>query len=425
MGRKPNHASSIYKGSDGGWHGRVTVGVKDDGTPDRRHVRGKSEAVVTKKVRELERSREDGNVRKAGKPWTVEMWLNHWLENIARPSVRESSYAAYEVAVRKHLIPGIGAHRLDKLEPEHLEKLYRKMQEEGSKAGTAHQAHRTIRTALGVAHRRKRITKNPAAMAKPPRIDDVDDEVEPYTVAEVQLILEEAKKSRNSTRWAFALALGLRQGEALGLMWSDVDLDKGVLRVRRSRVRPKYEHGCGDQCGRKHAGYCPDRRQVGPEVANTKSKAGRRSMGLPDKLVELLRAHKKQQDAERSAARQLWQEGGWVFASETGEPLNPNTDYHRWKELLTAAEVREGRLHDARHTAATVLLVLGVPERAVMGIMGWSTTAMAARYQHITEAVRRDIADRVGGLLWAVPDLPATPEDRDEEGGAAGVAVPA
>jgi integrase len=74
------------------------------------------------------------------------------------------------------------------------------------------------------------------------------------------------------------------------------------------------------------------------------------------------------------------------------------------KQLLTAAGVRDGRLHDARHTAATVLLLLGVPERAVMGVMGWSNSAMAARYQHMTSAIRRDVAQRVGGLLWRPPE---------------------
>ncbi|HZA05843.1 MAG TPA: tyrosine-type recombinase/integrase, partial [Propionibacteriaceae bacterium] len=76
-------------------------------------------------------------------------------------------------------------------------------------------------------------------------------------------------------------------------------------------------------------------------------------------------------------------------------------DYHRWKALLKLAGVRDGRLHDARHTAATVLLVLGVPERTVMGIMGWSSTSMAARYQHVTGAIREVVAAQVGGLLWA------------------------
>lgn len=90
-----------------------------------------------------------------------------------------------------------------------------------------------------------------------------------------------------------------------------------------------------------------------------------------------------EQQRWREVARQLWQDGDWVFTSGVGAPLNPNTDYHRWKALLKEAGVRDGRLHDARHTAATVLLVLGVPERTVMGIMGWSSTAMAARYQHV------------------------------------------
>jgi integrase len=93
-----------------------------------------------------------------------------------------------------------------------------------------------------------------------------------------------------------------------------------------------------------------------------------------------------------------------VFASPTGQPLNPNSDYHRWKGLLKSAGVRDARLHDARHTAATVLLVLGVPARTVMGIMGWSSTSMAARYQHITDPIRQVVADQVGGLLWADPE---------------------
>ena len=92
------------------------------------------------------------------------------------------------------------------------------------------------------------------------------------------------------------------------------------------------------------------------------------------------------------------------ITSLVGAPLNPNSDYHRWKALLRCAGVRSGRLHDARHTAATVLLILGAPERTVMGIMGWSSTAMAARYQHVTDPIRRDVARRVGGLLWSAEE---------------------
>jgi integrase len=134
-------------------------------------------------------------------------------------------------------------------------------------------------------------------------------------------------------------------------------------------------------------------------------------VGLPDALVDLLRAHGIEQDQERDMAAQLWRGGDWLFATPIGEPLNPRTDYDEWKRLLRTAGLRDGRLHDARHTAATVLLLLGVPERAVMGIMGWSNTAMASRYQHITGQVRRDIARRVGGLIW---DDAASGSDAEE-----------
>lgn len=406
--KRPDGASSIYFGKDGYFHGRVTVGVRDDGKPDRRHVMSKvSEAEVIKKVRELEKQREAGKVRKPGRPWTVKAWLLHWVEEIAKPSVRENTYAGYEVAVRVHLIPGLGAHRLDKLEPEHLERFYTKMQANGSKAATAHQAHRTLRTALNHAMRRGHVTRNVATLAVPPRVEE--EEIEPYDIKEVQRLLTEAAKLRNSARWSIALALGLRQGEALGLRWSDVDLRNGTLRVRKNRLRPKYLHGCGGDCGRT-PGYCKQRVRKNEDTANTKSRAGRRVIGLPDELIRLLELHREEQERDRVCAAQEWRKTGYVFTSPVGEPLVPSTDYDVWKRLLADADVRDGRLHDARHTAATVLLILGVPERVVMQIMGWSSTAMAARYQHVTDGILSDVAERVGGFIWEVA------KDADEGG---------
>lgn len=397
--RQPNGASTVYQGSDGSWHGRVTVGIKDDGRPDRRHVRGRTRAAALAKVRKLEREREDGAVRKAGERWTVAAWLSYWLDNIAiPPNVSEQTHDGYRVAVNTHLIPGVGAHKLDRLEPEHLERLYARMMAKGSAAGTAHQAHRTIRTALGEATRRRHLGRNPAALARAPRL--TEHEIEPYSVDDVRRLLIAAAKRPNGARWAVALALGLRQGEALGLQWTDINLDAGTLYVRRNRQRPKWQHGCGGTCGRRHGGYCPDRKPLRATTKTPKSRAGRRSIGLPEELVELLRQHEKQQAVQRKAAGQLWSEEGWVFASPTGRPLNPSTDYHEWKRLVASAGLRETRLHDARHTAATVLLLLGVTERAAMGIMGWSSSGMAKRYQHITDPIRLDVAQRVNGLIW-------------------------
>lgn len=395
--RRPSGASSVYRGGDGYWHGRVTVGIKDDGTPDRRHVMGEKQADVLRKVRELEKQRDAGRVPKAGERWTVATWLQHWVNTIAvPPNVADNTHNGYRVDVQKHLVPGLGAHWLDKLEPEHAEKLYARMQRDGLAAGTAHHAHRTLRNALNEAVRRGKLAHNPVLLAKAPKL--TDEEIEPYGVEEIRRLLKLANQRRNGARWVVALALGLRQGEALGLKWDDVDLVGGTLRVRRNRLRPKYAHGCGGTCGRK-PGYCPRRQSARADTGETKSRAGRRTIGLPDPLVALLADHKRNQDAERALARQLWQGGGWVFARPDGQPLSPNTDYHEWKRLLIEAGLRETRLHDARHTAATVLLVLGVPTPTAMAIMGWSGPAMAKRYQHLVDSVRRDVARQVGDLL--------------------------
>lgn len=136
-----------------------------------------------------------------------------------------------------------------------------------------------------------------------------------------------------------------------------IDVEHRRLVVRRARQRPRWRHGCDGTCGRKVGGNCPKRVSVRTDTADTKSRAGRRTIGLPDELVALLHKHRDEQVADREHAAQLWIEGDWVFASPTGSPLNPNTDYDEWKRLLKMAGLRDGRLHDARHTAATVLLV--------------------------------------------------------------------
>jgi integrase len=366
MGRKPNGASTVYHGSDGDWHGRVTVGTKPDGRPDRRHVRGKTQAVVIRKVRELERERDAGTVRKVGQRWTVATWLTHWVETIAAPAVRETTMVGYRAAVYKHLIPGVGAHRLERLEPEHLERLYVEMIRSGSAPGTAHQAHRTIKTALNVAVRRGHLGRNVAQLAKSPRLDDY--EIEPFTIEEAKRLLDVAATHRNGARFALALALGLRKGEALGLKWRRIDLDKGLLRTPRQLQRHRWQHGCEDphECGqrlhktqpcpphcnrhqracpppcrpdcKRHASKCPQRRGGGLKEVDVKSRAGRRAVGIPTPLVEALLQHKEAQDKERERAGQLWEEDGWVFTQPNGRPIDPRVDHDAWKSLLRKPE---------------------------------------------------------------------------------------
>ncbi|MGQ0576380.1 MAG: tyrosine-type recombinase/integrase [Pseudonocardia sp.] len=127
---------------------------------------------------------------------------------------------------------------------------------------------------------------------------------------------------------------------------------------------------------------------------------GRRGIVLPAQLCELLEQHRRAQERERAHAGSVWEEAGWMFAQSNGRPIDPTMDRNEWKRLLVDAGVRKARLHDARHTAATVLLLLGVTDRAAMEQTGWSNSAMAKRYQHVTAVLRQDIATRLNGFLW-------------------------
>ncbi|GHH56998.1 tyrosine-type recombinase/integrase [Lentzea cavernae] len=427
--RAPNGASSIYYGADGKWHGRVTMGVLDNGKPDRRHIKRGTEGEVITAVRDLERQRDSGKVKKAGRAWTFEMWLTHWVETIAAPSLRYKAATSYRTAVYLHLIPGLGAHKIDRLAPEHFEKLYQKMLKTGRhKPSTIGQIHRTAITALNEAMRRRHVTENPAELARPPKVEE--SEIEPFHEDEIKRLVKTALDRRNGARFVLALALGTRQGETLGLKWSRLDKSTRTIRITRQLQRQSWQHGCEDvavcaakhhkvkPCGKRcrhkrkpcpppcpiecqgHANKCPERIGGGLVEVEVKSSAGKRGIVLPDELYELLIKHEAQQAAERETAGNEWHEGGWMFAQPNGLPIDPSNDRKDWKAFLTQAGVRDARLHDARHTAATVLLILGVPERAVMEFMGWSNIAMAARYMHVTAPVRRDVARRINGFIW-------------------------
>ncbi len=166
-----------------------------------------------------------------------------------------------------------------------------------------------------------------------------------------------------------------------------------ALRIGKGLQRQTWQRGCENpnKCGAKyhkvhhcketctrhqrkpcppdctsHARWCPERHGGGLVEVEVKSRAGRRGIGFPNELFELLR-HKEAQAKQREHAGSEWHEGDWMFTRPNGKPIDPGVDLAEWKALLDETGIREARLHDARHTAATVLLLLGVPERAVMG----------------------------------------------------------
>ncbi len=123
-GKRASGESSIYQDDEGRWHGYVSMGLKSGGRRDRRHVSGAKRADVVTKVRALERKRDAGMIEASGRPITVEQWLTHWQDTIAEPKVRPSTLVRYKQLIKHQIIPGIGHHRLDRLQPEHVEAMY-------------------------------------------------------------------------------------------------------------------------------------------------------------------------------------------------------------------------------------------------------------------------------------------------------------
>src|SRR5919199_3030775 len=395
-GRASNGESTIYKGADGRWHGYVSVGYKLNGKLDRRHVTGQNRGIVVDKVRELERKRDSGTVTETSTP-TVAAWLDHWLTTIAPRRVRQRTVESYESSVRKHLIPVIGRHRLDRLRPEHLDQLHTRLLDAGYSPATVLRDHRILSRALTVAMQRGHISRNVATLVDPPR-------QEPSGIAtalnldEARAVLAAARGSRNEARWTVALALGLRQSEALALQWKDVDLLDGTLTVRRSIHRV---------------------RGGGLIYEEPKTRRSQRTLALPMPLVAELHRHKAAQLGERILAGSDWQDEDLVFAQPNGRPIDKKTDYDEWARLLQKAGVRHVRLHDGRHTAATLLLSENVHPRVVMELLGHSQmrTTMDI-YSHVMPALARQAADRMSALLLpgAVGPTATTTATRDDSG---------
>jgi integrase len=316
----------------------------------------------------------------------VGQWMETWLTTIAPRRVRRSTLeTTYAPKVRNRIIPGLGKHRLDRLTPEHIERFYTRLEAEGLAPATVLQIHRILSRALKVAMQRGYVTRNVATLVDAPSASQ--DEIEPLSLGEALRIVRLAATKRNGTRWSVALGLGLRQGEALGLRWQHVDLDAGTLTVRWQLQRFVWQHGCADPhaCGKdrhrgdcphgctRHAPSCPQRTGGGLHLTELKSDKSRRTIALPPQLVAALKAHRAAQLHERMTAGPAWHDGDFVWCQSNGRPIGNHADWDEWRTLLKAAGIRQVRVHDARHTAATLLLAQGVDQRVVMEILGHSS----------------------------------------------------
>jgi integrase len=384
----PAKGDGITKRKDGLYMARYIVHTPEG--PKRKTIYGRKYGEVEKKLAEARGDAACGIVFDA-KGKTVGEFLERWLEDVVRPNKTHRTYATYRQQVRSHLIPALGRIKLELLRKAHVDGLYAdllraKPQGLGLAPSSVRRVHAVLHAALEEAVRRDLIPRNPAVHANKPKVRQK--EIEPLDAEESRTLLDAAKGDRYEALYVLCLMAGLRQGEALGLKWSDIDLDAGTLRVNRQLQRVRCD---GDKSGTL--------------VFSEPKNASRRTVGLPERAISALRRHRKRQLEEKLRAGAERREWGLVFANITGGPVEAQNVVNRYfKPLLVRAGLPPIRFQDLRHSCLSLLAQRGEPIRDLQALAGHATAAFTLqRYTHHYDASARRTADAMGDNFSDVP----------------------
>lgn len=374
-GRRANGEGSIFRrSSDGRWVTQLTVGYKANGKPDRKTLTGHSAREVAEKLAVAQAELARGVNLKPERLAVADL-LDRWLASLGAANLAPKTLTSYEATVRLHLKPALGGLQVGGLSALHVEALLAEKIDAGQSPRSVRYMLVVLRLALGWALRRKLVGVNVALDVAGPKV--TRHRVEPMTPDEARRLLAAASGDRLEALYVLALALGFRQGEALGLTWADVDLDVGVVRVRKQLQRL-------------------DGKLVRRDL---KTEGSRRDLPLYPDVAAALRAHRKRQLAERVAAPR-WEDHDLVFCSARGTPLEPSNVRKRYKKILAAAGLPERRYHDLRHSCASFLLALGVSTKGVQEILGHSQSATTLDiYAHLLPGAKEKAVGDVGRLL--------------------------
>ena len=382
-GHKRGHGEgTIGQRPDGRWIAQVMVGYKPDGKKDVRTVYGKTRAECQAKLDELRKRATGGLLADADKERdTVATYLERWIET-TRTSVRPKTHTRYAEIVRLHLAPGLGRHKLTALKPDYIQKVYAAKLDSGLAPRTVHHCHAVLHRALAMAVKWNYLPLNPCDRVDAPRVPRR--EIVPPTPAELGWLLDTAEAHEDALRglWAVAIYSGCRLGEVLALQWQDVDLEHGTLTVRRTLVKTK-------------AGM--------PEYGEPKSVQSRRTLKLPAMAMAALRAHRDRQTWARQALGDAWTDYGLVFCTRIGTAFLAGDVSHKFKRAAERAGLPKTlRFHDLRHASATLMLRAGIGMKTASARLGHSTITLTANtYQHVTQDLDADAADRLEAVMLA------------------------
>ncbi len=329
---------------------------------------------------------------------TVATYLTAWLEQKRINGLRPTTLQGYSQHIADYLAPYLGHLRLKDLHPGHVEQLLNTLLSEhpvrGKKrpamsAATVRRVHATLRSALAAAKKKRLISFNPAIDVELPA--HRRPKAQPWEPAELGAFLDHVATDRFGTLFEVIATVGLRRGEAIGLRWADVDLERGVIYVRQQIVQAKTTDPCKD-CGVCHGWFL---------VAPTKTFSHEEeALDIADTTVGALMAQRLTQDAEKAAWGDAYQDHGLVFAREDGTPYSPGSITTRFAQLVETSGLRKVRLHDLRHGNASLMLAAGVDIAIVSKRLRHSSIAITAdTYSHLLEGVGKDAAERSTGLI--------------------------
>jgi integrase len=419
--KRGQREGSIYqRKKDGRWVGSIDLGWQG-GRRARKYIYGPTQDSVVDRMADARKEAKDGTLV-LDERQTVGDFLNRWLQDCARPKVRPTTLRRYADLIRLHIAPEIGGVPLAKLTAQRVQS-FLNQKCGATAASTAHSGrpapsglsprsvqhlHAVLRVALGQALRWGLVARNVATLVSPPRAPHKD--VQPFSPEEARQFLETVSGDRLEALYTVALACGLRQGEALGLWWEDVNGDAGTLTVRRQLQRIAILAPAAEPATATDSGALPSTTAKKPakkpktalRLVEPKTKRSRRTIALPNIVVKALRAHRVRQLQERLLAGSRWQDTGFVFTTTIGTPLDARNVQDGFKAVLRKAGLRSQRFHDLRHGAASLLLAQGVAARGVMEILGHSQIGITLNlYSHVMPELLRDAAQKMDAILAA------------------------
>jgi integrase len=388
MSKRGQNEGTIFKEKPGRWVAKLTIGYEVvDGK--RRRIRKKftatSRKAVQHKLTEALRQQQTGGAVPIQKD-TLGAFLGTWLKRLAVRGRREKTIQSYQWIVDRYIIPEIGTLPLTRLTQRDINDFMGAKLAAGLSNRTVRYCHAIIRSALTTAEKEGLVARNVAKLADPP--PQTAGRVEPLTPEDARRVLAAVAGDRLEALYSVALAIGLRRGEIMGLNWASVDLDRGTLIVKQTAQRINGKGIVIEQAA--------------------KNLTSRRTIPLPAFAIAALSHHRERQQTERQFAGDQWKETGLVFTTSIGTPLEPSNLLRHFHGILEVLNIDRRRIHDLRHTAASLLLAQGATLHEVKEILGHSQIALTANlYGHAYTSVLRGTVDRVGSLLS--PENPVGP----------------